>query len=830
MTATTHLRICPLCEATCGLRLATDGDRVTKVEGDPDDVFSAGYLCPKGVALADLHHDPDRLTAPLVRQADGTHAEVSWDEAFAEVERRLMGVVERHGREATAFYLGNPNAHSLAGQLLPGVLVKALGTRNVFTASTVDQQPKHVSAGLMFGDKLSFAVPDIDRTDFLLMLGADPLSSNGSLWTVPDVPGQIRALLARGGRLVVVDPRRSRTAARASRHHPIRPGADPLLLFALVHTLFEEDLVAPGRLAEHMNGLDEVARAAKAFAPERVAGACAIAAEDIRGLARELAAAERGCVYGRIGTHTASFGTLAAWLVDVLNVLTGNLDEPGGAMFPLAPAGQRNATESGPGRELAFGRWSSRVRGLPEVFGELPLACLAEELDTPGPGQIRALVTMAGNPALSAPDAGRLGRALASLECMVSVDIYLNETTRHADVILPDPSPLERGHYDFAFSQFAVRNTARWSPPVMPLSDGRPSDWEIGLRLAGIFAGQGADADLAGLDDFVAYQVAQREVAMPGSRVAGRDPAELLAEVEPRRGAERVLDLLLRTGPYDLTLADLEANPHGIDLGPLQPRIPGILRTPSGKVELAPEWVLADVGRLEAAIGQGNGALVLVGRRHLRSNNSWMHNLPTLASGENRCVLHLHPDDAAARGIKHGEVVTVTSAAGAVEVEVEVTDDVMPGVVSLPHGWGHDAPGAALSIAATRPGANSNVLTDPAAIDPLSGNAVLNAPSRSRSPQRDGRVALEHRGRACRRRRGALRGRRGGRGRRPVLDLRRAPRPRRCGCARGSRGGGDARGPGRHLGPEQPRLDRGCARDAARRRRPRADQHPLQGR
>jgi anaerobic selenocysteine-containing dehydrogenase len=727
-TPVPQLRICPLCEATCGLRLTLDGDRVAKVEGDPDDVFSRGYLCPKGVALADLHHDPDRLTAPLVRQADGSHAEVTWEEAFAEVERRLMPVLEEHGREAAAVYLGNPNVHNLAGQLLSPVLVKALGTRNVFSATTVDQMPKHVSAGLMFGDKLSFAVPDIDRTDFLIMLGADPLSSNGSLWTVPDVPGRIRALLARGGTLVVIDPRRSRTAARASRHHFIRPGTDPLLLFGLVHTLFEEDLVSPGRLTEHCNGLEEVASAAKAFPPERVAGACGIAEDEIRGLARVLAAAERGCVYGRIGTHTVPFGTLAAWLVDGLNVLTGNLDRAGGAMFPLAPAGQRNAVASGPGRELAFGRWTSRVRGLPEVFSELPLACLAEEIDAPGDGKIRALITMAGNPALSAPDAGRLDRALASLDCMVSVDVYRNETTRHADVILPDPSPLERGHYDFAFTQFAVRNAARWSPPALPLSGERPSEWDIGLRLAGIFAEQGANADLDGLDDFVAYQVVQREVSTPGSRFAGRDPAELLAALEPRRGAERLLDFMLRAGPYEVTLADLEANPHGIDFGPLQPRIPEILRTPSGKIELAPDRIIADVSRLEASLEDLNGdGLVLVGRRHLRSNNSWMHNLPTLASGSNRCVLHLHPDDAAARGIEHGSVVTVTSAVGDIEVEVEVTEDVMRGVVSLPHGWGHGLPGTKLSVAAVNPGANTNLLTDPGANDPLSGNAVLNA-------------------------------------------------------------------------------------------------------
>jgi anaerobic selenocysteine-containing dehydrogenase len=738
MSETTHLRICPLCEATCGLRLTLRDEEVVKVAGDDDDVFSHGFLCPKGVAMADLHHDPDRLRAPLVKQEDGTHVEVSWDEAFAEVERRLLPVLERHGREAAAVYAGNPNIHNLAGQLGLPAVIKSLGTRNVFTASTMDQMPKHVSAGLMFGDKLSIPVPDIDRTDLLLLLGADPLSSNGSLWTVPDVPGRIRSLLDRGGRLVVVDPRKSRTAKRASEHHFIRPGTDAFLLMAMVHTLFDEELAHLGDLDAHCAGLDEVATAAKAFPPERVAEVCGIEAGTIRALARDLAAAERACVYSRIGTHTAAFGTLASWLVDVLNAVTGNLDRPGGAMFPLAPAAQKNAAgEPGArGREVKFGRWASRVRGLPEVFGELPVSCLAEEIDTPGEGQVRALLTVAGNPALSAPDGDRLERALDGLECMISVDIYLNETTRHADVILPAPSPLRRGHYDFAFTQLAVRNVARYSPPALDLAPGELSEWEVMLRLVGLLTGQGTAPDLEGTDDFIALTVIGRETNLPGSPVHGRDPGELLAALAPRRGPERLLDFLLRVGPYGegfgadpdgLTLDVLEAHQHGVDFGALQPRLPGLLRTPTGRVELAPEPILADIARMEAALDERRDGLVLVGRRHLRSNNSWMHNLPTLASGTNRCALLINPEDAAARGLGDGAEATVTSAAGSVAVEVEHCPDLMPGVVSLPHGWGHDRTDGAMTVAEDRPGVNSNVLTDASQVDPLSGNAVLNA-------------------------------------------------------------------------------------------------------
>jgi anaerobic selenocysteine-containing dehydrogenase len=729
-------RTCPLCEATCGLELHLEGREITLVRGDRDDVFSHGYLCPKGTALNGLESDPDRLRAPLVRRGD-SWSEVSWDDAFAEVEQGLIPLLEEHGRDAVGVYVGNPNVHNLAGQLYNRVLLQALGTGNLFSASTVDQMPKQVSSGLMFGAALSIPIADIDRTDYLLMLGANPFASNGSLMTAPDFPGRLRALRARGGKFVVVDPRRSKTAEEADEHLFIRPGTDAQFLFALVHTLFDEGLVALGRLEEHLVGVDEVARLARDFPPETVSAVCGIDAATIRRTARELAGASRAAVYGRIGTCTQEFGTLASWLVDVCNVLTGNLDREGGAMFPRpATGGANTGGAQGKGRGVRFGRRHSRVRGLPEFFGELPVVCLAEEIATPGEGQIRGMVTVAGNPVLSTPDGGRLERAMASLDFMVSVDIYRNETTRHANVILPPEGVLARGHYDLAFYSLSIRNVANYSPPAVELAPGEMAEWEILLRLASIASGQGAGADPGALDDFVVAGLVDKAIARTGSPVEGRDSAELLDALSSRRGPERILDFMLRSGPYGdgfgadpdgLSLAVLEANPHGVDLGPLQPRVPEVLRTPSGKIELAPERIVDDIARLRASLDRsGNGGFVLIGRRDLRSNNSWMHNVEVLVKGKERCTLHVHPDDAARVGLTTGEQARVRSRTGEVEVVVQVTDAIMPGVVSIPHGWGHTADGSALSVAAVRPGVNSNILADGELFDPLSGNAVLN--------------------------------------------------------------------------------------------------------
>ncbi|MFE2052187.1 molybdopterin-dependent oxidoreductase [Streptomyces sp. NPDC059459] len=730
----TALRICPLCEATCGLALTIDGTAVTAARGDRDDVFSRGFICPKGASFGAVDSDPDRLRTPLVRR-DGALREATWEEAFDAVAAGVRTVVERHGPHAVGVVLGNPNVHTVAGALYPSVLLAALGTRSLFTASTVDQMPKHVSSGLLFGDANAIPVPDLDRTDHLLLIGANPLESNGSLCTAPDFPGRLKALRARGGTLTVIDPRRTRTAKLADRHVAIRPGTDALLLAAMAHVLFEEELVDLGELASHVEGVEELAVAVRDFTPEAVAAACDVEAGVTRALARELAAAPTAAVYGRIGSCTVPHGTLASWLVDVLNLLTGNLDRPGGALFPQA-ATDRTPRPAGPGRGFALGRWRSRVGGHPEAKGELPLSVLAEEIDTAtDEGEpVRALITVAANPVLSAPDGNRLDRALDSLDFMVSVDPYLNETSRHAHVVLPPPPPAQSPHHDFALNTLAVRNQVRYTRPAVPLEPGRMAETEILARLTLAASGRHG-TDPAAVDAMVIEQTLSRSVRDPHSPVHGRDPVELTALLTGENGPERRLDMMLRLGPYGdgfgvrpdgLSLQRLLEHPHGIDLGPLRPRLPQPLKTRSGKVELLPGPIADDLPRLRRALAERPDGLVLVGRRHLRSNNSWMHNVPVLTGGSNRCTLHLHPDDAARLGVRTGASVRVKGAGGEVTAPAEVTDAVRPGVVSLPHGWGHDRPGTRLTHAATDPGVNVNQLLDGSALDPLSGNAVLN--------------------------------------------------------------------------------------------------------
>jgi anaerobic selenocysteine-containing dehydrogenase len=666
-------RTCPLCEATCGLEIeVTDDDRIGRIRGDRADVFSHGFICPKGSTLKQLHEDADRLHAPVVRATDGTFQEVTWGKAFAEIERRLVPLIETHGRDAVALYLGNPNVHNLGAVLYGRALIRALGTKNLYTASTVDQRPKEISSGLLFGTSISFAVPDLDRTSHLLLLGANPLESNGSLATAPDWPGRLERIIERGGRIVVVDPKRTKTAELATEHVAIRPGTDALLLMAMVQVLFDEGLVDLGDVADYVEGVEDVGRVAAEFTPELVAGSTAVDAETIRRLARELAAAETAVVYGRIGTCTQEFGTLASWLVDVLNILTGNLDRPGGAMFAKpAAGGQTTNGTPGKGRGVRLGRHTSRVRGLPESYGELPAVCLAEEIATPGDGQIRALVTVGGNPALSLPNSDRLRQALPTLDFMVSVDPYINETTSHADVILPPPSALTKSHYDIVFYQFALRNVANYSPPVLPAPPGAMEEWQIIAKLALIAQGLAAAADPAIVDDIVVRTLID---------AASLDADETLALLAPRTGPERILDLMLRTGPYGLTLDELLEHPHGVDLGPLEPRIPEVLRTASGRIELAAQALLDDVSRLRASVDRARDGLVLIGRRHLRSNNSWMHNVHVLVKGRPRCTLQVHPDDATRLGL--GETAKVTSRSGSVIAPVERTDTVMRGVVT----------------------------------------------------------------------------------------------------------------------------------------------------
>jgi len=677
----------------CGLLLTVEDGAVTAVAGDPADPLSRGFLCPKAFALPDLHTDPDRLRRP-VRRVGGGWEELTWDAAFDLVAERLQAIQRDHGAGAVAVYQGNPTVHSLDAMLFSPGLVRALRTPNTYSATSVDQLPHHVLGWAMYGHKMLLPIPDIDRTDFLLMLGSNPAASNGSLMTCPDFKQRCKDLTWRGGRFVLVDPRRTETA-RFGEHVFVRPGTDALLLASLVRVLFDEDLLALGTIEAFADGLDEVGAALVGLEPEATAATTGVPAEAVRQLARDFAAAESAVCHGRMGVSTQEFGGLCQWLCQLLNALTGNLDRAGGAML-TTPAVDIVA-ETSPGRR---DRWRSRVRGLPEFGGELPVSALAEEMDTPGEGQIRALITMAGNPVLSTPDGSRLERALEGLDFQVAVDPYINETTRHADVILPPATPLERDHYDLAFNVLAVRNVARFSPAIFDKPADARHEWEIFAELTARLAP-------SGLGGAVARRMA---------RAAG--PRGLLA-IALRRGPHG------RFGPGGrVSLSSLQASPSGIDLGPLEPRMPAVL--PSGRVQLAPALALADLPRLRARLAEPSPPLVVIGRRDLRSNNSWMHNSRRLMGGKNRCTLLVHPDDAAAHGLADGGRATVGSAVGSVEAEVAVTDEVMPGVVCLPHGWGHGRPGVKLSVATEHPGVSLNDLTDPARLDAMTGNAVLN--------------------------------------------------------------------------------------------------------
>ncbi len=696
MPVETHYRACNLCEAICGLEITHEAGHVLGIAGDARDPFSRGHICPKAVGLKDIYEDPDRLRRPLKRTATGWEA-VSWDVALDEVAAGLRQQRARHGPHATAWYAGNPSVHNSGTQLAAPGFLRALGSRSLFSASSVDQLPHHFAAWQLYGHPLLLPVPDLDRTDYWLILGGNPLVSNGSLMTAPDVANRLKAIQARGGKVVVVDPRRTETAARADAHHFIRPGTDVFLLLAMAQVLFTENLVRPGRLAGFTDGLAELGAAVAEFTPERASAVTGIEADVIRTLAREVAAAGRAVVYGRVGVSVQEFGGLCLWLINALNLLTGHLDEPGGYMF-ATPALDILGK---PGSYTKHDRYRSRVRQAPEFMGELPVACLAEEMLTPGAGQLRALVTSCGNPVLSTPNGPQLETALAGLDFMVSIDIYLNETTRHAHYILPPATGLETAHYDVSFHALAIRNTSRYSEPLFEKGAGARYDWEIfeGLRQR-LEAGDAYDA----------------------------------ATAPPLENPETKLDLGLRYGAYGragLSLAKLRENPHGLDLGPLQPRLPEALRTAGQRINLAAPLFLADLARARRVLAAPSiltdNQLLLVSRRELRSNNSWMHNLPRLIKGRNRCTLQLHPDDAAVRRLSDGQLVRVRSRVGAVELPVEITPAIMPGVASMPHGYGHHRPGTRLGVAQAHAGVSINDLTDDARLDVLTGNAALSA-------------------------------------------------------------------------------------------------------
>ncbi len=681
-----HLRTCSLCEAMCGIEVDVEGEAVVKIQGDELDPFSRGYHCIKGEALADLHADPKRLKHPL-RKKGNDWEEIPWDVALDEVADNLLRVQAAHGKDSVASYIGNPNAHHYGSLLYLQGFLRQLRTRNRYAATSVDQLPHHMVGYFMLGHQLLLPVPDIDRTDFLLILGGNPLVSRGSMMTAPDVTNRLKAIKEKGGEVVLVDPRKTETAAVATRHHYIRPGTDAALLLGLLHVVHAEGLAKPGRLAAFTDGFDRIAEIARAYPPERVADVTGIAAAEIQGLARRFAAAKAAVCYGRVGVSTQEFGSICQWLLTALNVVTGNFDRPGGAMFTTPAFDPLPYVSRG-----HFGRWKSRVRGLPEFAGELPVAVLAEEMATPGPGQIRALVTTAGNPVLSTPGGDALGRALPRLDYMASIDFYVNETTRHAQHILPPTAALEHEHYDAVFHVLAVRNTTRFSEPCFTPADGTRHDWEI----------------LAGLE----------------KRLRRGKGGHLQKFLTP----ERILALGLRFGPHGqglnpfskgLTLARVKRHPRGIDLGPLEPRLPGRLFNETKRIQLAPEPFTKDLERLERRLfaprpSTGELDLLLIGRRQVRVNNSWMGHFDRLTKGRPTCTALMHPSDAERRGIKTGEDVRVRSKAGEIVLPVVVVDGIMPGVVSIPHGF---APGRGVSV---------NDVTDPGEVDQVSGNAILN--------------------------------------------------------------------------------------------------------
>ena len=694
----THHRVCHLCEAMCGLVIQTEGDKVTDVRGDKDDPLSRGHVCPKAVALQDIHEDPDRLRKPMkrIRTAPGEyqHVEIEWSEALDLAADALASTIEKQGIDAIGAYFGNPSVHNYGMLTHQRNLFRHIRTRNRFSATSVDQLPHHLVSLWCFGHMLLHPIPDVDRTHYFLMLGANPLASNGSIWTVPDVRQRLKDLKSRGGKLVVVDPRRTETAELASEHLFIRPGSDAAFLLAMIHVLFRDDLVAPGPLGDFTDGLDEVAEAVSELKPDWAAPLTGIEADDIVRIAHELAEAEAGICYGRMGVSTQAYGALCQWAIQVINVATGHLDKPGGSLFTRPAMDQVVNTNPG-----GFGRFASRGRGLPEFNYELPAATMVDEIRTEGEGQIRLMFTGAGNPVLSTPNGRALDEALEEVDFMISVDPALNETTRHADVILPPTSPLEHDHYDIAFHNLAIRNTARYSPAVFDKPEGAMHDWEIFSEL--------------------------------GARVAAR----LNLEPMPTYPPDRMVDAALKSGPYgehtdwQLSIDKLKAHPSGIDLGPLEPSCPERLQTPNQRIQLAIAEVLADIERFVKDTDVAGDHYRLIGRRHVRDNNSWMHNHHRLMKGKPRCQLLMHPDDVAKEGWQSGMVVTIESRVGAIDAELAASDEMMPGVVSLPHGYGHGLAGTRGEVASRHAGVSCNDITDEQFVDQLSGNAAVNGVS-----------------------------------------------------------------------------------------------------
>jgi anaerobic selenocysteine-containing dehydrogenase len=724
MTRTVY-RTCNLCEAMCGLKLDVEGERIVSVRPDEEDVFSKGHICPKGVALAEVHHDPDRLRTPVRRTPSGDYEPISWEEAFNLVASRLLGIRERYGADAIATYMGNPIVHNHGALLMRNGFLKALGTKNSYSAGSQDTSPRFAASYYLYGNSLAIPVPDIDRTRYFLCIGANPLISQGSAFTAPNVKGRIRAVRERGGKVVVVDPRRSETAKEADEYVSIRPGADAAFLLAMVRVLVERGRIDRAQVERIASGWREVEQLLEPFTPERVAAFSGVPAATIERLALEFADAPTAVAYTRIGVCNNRFGTLASYATDLLNAAGGRLGAVGGAMFttPAIDLGQIARL----GKMDGHARWRSRVRNLPETLGDLPAATLADEIETEGQGQVRALVTFAGNPILSVPNGQRLAAAFERLDFMVSIDLYVNETTRFADVILPPAWSLAEDHLDLIASSVAVRNIARWSPPVFPRQDGQLADWQILKRIAEDLGG--GPTGMPWMDRFYRW----------GERAGlGWEPTKMLG-------------LFLRIGKHGdhflpwssgLNLKKLRQAPHGIDLGALEPGVERRVVHADRRVHLAaPVFVegIAALGK-EITARRSEGELLLVGRRELRTNNSWMHNLPSLVSGRERCVLYVHPEDAAPLGVRDGEAAILESRVHTGQVKVRVTDEMRPGVVSLPHGWGHAASARWQSVAGKHAGVSVNDWTDDGEVESIVGQSILNGvPVRLRAAAHDAR-------------------------------------------------------------------------------------------
>jgi anaerobic selenocysteine-containing dehydrogenase len=702
----THYIACNLCEAICGLEIRLEDGKIKSIKGDKQDPISKGHICPKAVALQDIHNDPDRLREPIKRTADGWQ-KIPWEQAFDEVTEGLKSIQHQHGKDAVAIYLGNPTVHNLDAMLFGPMFYRSLRTKNRYSATSVDQLPEQLVSLLMFGHSLLIPLPDLDRTGFHIIFGANPVVSNGSLMTAPGVTKRLKAIRERGGKLVVVDPRRTETAAIADSHLFIKPGSDVFMLLAMLNVVFDEQLQTLGTVSDFTSGMDEIEKLVQDYPPEKVAAITGVDARDIKTLVKDFCAADSASCYGRIGVSTQEFGTLTQWLITVFNIVTGNLDIPGGSMFAKPAFEVITASSSG---KKGFADHFTRVRKLPNFNGEFPVAALAEEITTEGEGQIRALVTGAGNPVLSTPNGNQIDGALSGLEFMVSIDIYLNETTRHANIILPPLTTLERSQYDLAFQALAIRNGAKFSQPVFKAGKEQRSDAliysELGWR-------------------------------MQGGNWWAKTRGRLKKEIIQYLGSEWIINKRLKQGPYfkshGLNLRKLKKNPHGIDLGPMQPCLPERLFTSDKTINLVPEECLADLQKLDktvlanATISKASGFdLRLIGRRDPRTNNSWLHNSYRMVKGKKRCLALIHPQDAKSRNLQDGDMALVSSRVGAISIPVSLSDEMMPGVISIPHGWGHQVDGVELSVASEHAGVNTNILTDDYFLDSLSGNAALN--------------------------------------------------------------------------------------------------------